>query len=259
MATKEFNAALAVDFIITPTTGFIDYKQGQLDTLTSAVKPLSASAWSMLSGRTWATFNNFIIQRQQIRWTSPLVDLGSSKYFTLDVRSEFDGDIYYIVHTSETGAFAGEEVETLIQEGDTDIEAFYGQFVYVTAFVDGRELRKMSIKTSSQSIELKINNVDTSTLSGTVSQRSLELPQDVSKIVDIKVECQAPSAYAVNLYVSDTATSQVLIPIVKSKSVANPSIALYGIDNDARDGVVDVTITALPKQIMYSGNIYTIS
>jgi hypothetical protein len=259
MATKEFNASLSSDFIISPVTGFIDYKQGQLDIQTSAIKPLSSSSWSMLSGSSWSNFNNFTIQSQQIRWTSPLVDLGSSKYFTLDVRSEFSGSLYYLVHTSETGAFAGEESETLIEEGDDAIEAFYGQFVYVTAFVNGSELRKMTIKTSSQSIEVKINNLDTSTLSGTSSARLLELPQDVSKITDIKVECQAPTAYAVNLYVSDTATSQVLIPIVKNKSIAAPTIALYGIDNDARDGVVDVTISALPKQVMYSGNIYTIS
>jgi hypothetical protein len=55
--------------------------------------------------------------------------------------------------------------------------------------------------------------------------------------------------------VSDTANSEILIPVVKSKSSSAPSFALYGIDNDPRDGVVDITITALPRQAMFGGNL----
>jgi hypothetical protein len=61
----------------------------------------------------------------------------------------------------------------------------------------------------------------------------------------------------VNLYVSDTATSQVLIPVVKSKG-ATPTFALYGIDNDARDGVVDISIKALPRQALIGGSLYVL-
>jgi hypothetical protein len=47
----------------------------------------------------------------------------------------------------------------------------------------------------------------------------------------------------------------VLIPIVKNKSNTAPTFALYGIDNDARDGVVDIKITALPRMVMYGGRL----
>jgi hypothetical protein len=55
--------------------------------------------------------------------------------------------------------------------------------------------------------------------------------------------------------VSDTATSEILIPVIKSKNTTTPTFALYGIDNDPRDGVVDITVTALPRQAMFRGNL----
>lgn len=84
------------------------------------------------------------------------------------------------------------------------------------------------------------------------------MPRSVSTIYDMNIECKAATSYAVNLYVSDTATSEVLIPVVKSKSATAPAIALYGIDNDPRDGVVDITITALPRMVMTGGNVIVI-
>jgi hypothetical protein len=75
----------------------------------------------------------------------------------------------------------------------------------------------------------------------------------------MKIEPKAPTPYAVNLYVSDTPTSEVLIPVVKSKAAAAPSFVLYGIDNDPRDGVVDITLTTLPRQAMISGNMVVVA
>jgi hypothetical protein len=47
--------------------------------------------------------------------------------------------------------------------------------------------------------------------------------------------------------------------VVKSKSAAAPSFVLYGIDNDPRDGVVDVTLTTLPRQAMTGGNLLVVA
>jgi hypothetical protein len=87
---------------------------------------------------------------------------------------------------------------------------------------------------------------------------------------------RAASPYAVDLYVSNTATSVLLTPIVISKTAGGQyittdyiesgyftssfgaSFALYGIDNDARDGVVDITIKAMPRQVMSGGNLLVI-
>jgi hypothetical protein len=43
--------------------------------------------------------------------------------------------------------------------------------------------------------------------------------------------------------------------VVKNKSATSPTFALYGIDNDPRDGIVDIKITALPRMVMYGGRL----
>jgi hypothetical protein len=77
----------------------------------------------------------------------------------------------------------------------------------------------------------------------------------VSLIKDIVIQPKAAVSYPVNLYVSDTATSVVVIPVVTSKSPTAPTFALYGIDNDPRDSIVDITVTALPRQVFLAGNL----
>jgi len=46
-----------------------------------------------------------------------------------------------------------------------------------------------------------------------------------------------------------------LIPVIESKSNTTPTFALYGIDNDPRDGIVDIQITAMRQMVMFEGNI----
>jgi hypothetical protein len=87
---------------------------------------------------------------------------------------------------------------------------------------------------------------------------------------------RAPSPYAVDLYVSSSATSVLLTPIVISKTAGGTymaagyyvddyfessfgaSFALYGIDNQARDGIVDISLKGLPRQVMAGGNLLVI-
>jgi hypothetical protein len=80
----------------------------------------------------------------------------------------------------------------------------------------------------------------------------------------------------VDLYVSNTATSVLLTPIVISKTAGGTymasgyyvddyfvnatgaSFALYGIDNQPRDGIVDISLKGLPRQVMAGGNLLVI-
>jgi hypothetical protein len=255
MPTLTAEAALTTSFTFTPVIGFRPYAQGLLDPQTGSIKPTGSSRWSQLTGRTWSTWNNFQLSQNQIRWTSNLIDVGEIKYFNININSDFDGSLYYIVHVSETGAFQGEESEYLIQDGDLNVDAFYGRYVYVTAFVTGKEFRSMVITTSSEPTLITLTNIDTSTLTGSTSNRQLSITQPISAIVDLQIQPRAATTYNVNLYVSDTATSKVLIPVVLSKTLPTPQIVMYGIDNDARDGIVDITIKALPRQAMTGGNL----
>lgn len=254
MAIQSASAALTVTSESYAITGFIYYQNGILDEATNSVKASSAgNTWGNLdSWNNWKTYN---AQIAQIRWTAPLIDLGSVQYFTLDIQAVTDGTVSYHIHVSETGLFTGEESYYVIEDGDYDVASFYGQYAYVTAFVDSRELISLVIKTNTSTVEYVLNDVNTSTLAGTAAERTIVLPRSVSRITDIYISAQAATTYPVNLYVSDTATSKFLIPVIISKSNTAPKFALYGVDNDPRDGIVDIRITALPRMIMYGGRL----
>jgi hypothetical protein len=275
MATKNADAALTSAFGMAAITGFISWRQGYIDPETNSVRALGRSKWSDLT--TWNAFTSYATSYEQIRWTSEQIDIGSVKDFTIKVETDYDGELFFIIHTSETGLFAGEEKQYIIQNGDYDIQSFYGRFVYVTAVVSGTELRSMRITTSSEQTQFRYSSIDTSTLSGTSSERIFSLDNPLSAVKEVIITPLAPTAYAVDTYVTDYATSRVLIPVVISKGYSTgyfvadyivddyfgggPQItfALYGIDNVPRDGTVDISLRGLPKQAMIGGNILTIA
>lgn len=259
MATVTGSGTLSSAFTIFCPTGFIPYQQGIIDYSTGYIKPNGIGAWGNVSGKTWSIWNNFQISYQTIKWTAPLIDIGSVKYFNLNIEMDFDGSCYFIIHISNTGEFAGEESEYLIQDGDYDVNAFYGRYVYVTAIVNGPVLRSMTITNSSEYSTFHLQDINTSTLGGTTSARTLTITQPISSIIDMQIQPKTATTYNVNLYVSDTATSNALIPMVISKTMPTPSFVLRGIDNDPRDGVVDITITSLPRQAMTGGNLIVIA
>lgn len=256
MAVKTASAALSSIFTIAPFTGFYPWRQGVLDIDSGYIKSTGSGYWNQQTS--WASFTNWTLNQQPVKWTSDQVDLGDVSDFTLKIESDYDGSLFYIIHTSTTGAFAGEERQYTISNGDYNVSAFYGRYVYVTAVTTGTELRSMTITTNKNKTIRTFRDVNSATLAGTSASRTIPMPVPVSKIVDIKIQPQAPTAYAVNLYVSDTATSQVLIPVIKDKSATEPKFALYGIDNDSRDGIVDITMTTMPRQAMISGNLVVI-
>lgn len=258
MATVTGSGTFTASFSIFCPTGFIPYAQGILDQSTGYIKPLGVGQWASVTGKSWSTWNNFQLSYQQIRWTAPVLDVGEVKYFNLNIELDFDGTAYYIIHTSETGTFSGEETELLIKDGDYNVPAFYGRYAYVTVFADSPELRSMTITATSNTTTFHLQNINTASLGGTTSARTLTLTQPISSIIDMQIQPKIATTYNVNLYVSDTATSTALIPMVISKSMPSPSFVMRGIDNDPRDGVVDITITALPKQVMTSGNLVVI-
>ena len=257
MAIENASATLTAITGIFVQTGFIEIRQGQLDGGTGFIKAVNDSRWSALSGRTWGTLSSWNDNPLPIIWTMDEIDLGEIRRFTLSIQAEFDGTIGYTIWTSDTGAFAGEETETVLVEGDQEIDAFSGRYVRVVARVSGREIRRIAMEANNSTVEIFLQDVNTSTLGGTVNERQVAITRGISGVLEMAIHPKAATSYAVNLYVSDTATSQVLIPVVKSKG-ATPTFALYGIDNDARDGVVDISIKALPRQALIGGSLYVL-
>jgi len=257
MPTVTATGSWTSTFTILPQTGFVFYQDGTLDSNTGYIIAPSTAYWSQLANTTWATWRNFRGTLSTIKWTAPLIDLGSAQYFALSVNCEFSGTIKYLIHTSTTGDFSTDVEEYLITTGNFNIPSFYGQYVYVTAIVEGSELRSMTVNTNTTSRQLQLVNIDSSTLSGTITARQIPLPGVYSSIKEIHIQPKAATAYAVNLYVSNTATSVVTIPVVVSKS-STPTFALYGIDNEPRNALVDITLEVMPRMALIGGNILVI-
>jgi hypothetical protein len=239
-------------------TGFVQYSDGYIDVSSGFVKAIGRSSWSQLSGSTWNDFSNYVQESNSIKWTAPLIDLGFSRYFTLNINLDCEGECSFLISVSTTGEFGGEEEEYIVTNNNFNVPAFFGQYVYVTAFVSGPILRRMTVTYDTTYKDIKIQDVDSSTLPGTASNRTIVLPEPVSRIADIVIQPKAVNPYNVNLYVSAQPVSEVVIPLVKSKNTNNPSFALYGIDNDPRDAVVDIIVTALPRMVMENNNLQVI-
>lgn len=259
MATVTASGSFTATTSIFAQTGFINYANGLIDPLTGSVKAQGTGSWRSLAGTTWRTFNNYIQNYELIKWTAPQIDLGTAKYFTLNIESEFQGTINYLIHTSETGDLATDVNEYYASDGNYNIPAFYGRFCYVTAIVNGTELARMSISVDTSSRTYHLPNINSSTLSGSITARQIPMPTTVSAITDIQIQPKTATAYAVNLYVSDTPTSTVTIPVIVSKNATTPTFALYGIDNEPRNAVVDITLNVTPRMAMIGGNIQVVS
>lgn len=256
MAIQSAEATLTVECGLGAITGFNQWRQGYVDSNTGYVRAIGSNRWSALS--TWADFRAYAQTFQQIRWTSDLIDVGEIKDFTMKIETDYDGSLFFIIDVSDTEIFDGLARQYIVENGDYEVPAFTGRYVYVTAVVDGAEFRRMTITTNSNKSSRVYANIDTSTLPGSVSARNFVLPVPVSKIVEIQIQPKEPTSYAVDLYVSNTPTSKVLIPMLISKNTGGPIFALYGIDNVARDGVVDITMSTLPRQAMLGGNLLVI-
>jgi hypothetical protein len=259
MPLQNASATLAVTTRVLAVTGFIDFKQGFLDPETNTIKAQTIGTWSSLSGTTWANWSDYSINPSPILWTSELIDNGEVRYFTLSIDATFDGEIEYFVHVSETGQFGGEETETYIGPTTTDIPAFYGQFVYVTARVTGKFLNSLDIESNNSTLSVELRNLDTSTLSGTASERILTLDRPISFISDMKISVLKAPTFQLDMYVTDYPTSNVLIPIVLDKQAASAKFSLRGLDNIPRNGIVDISITALPRQVRIGGSVFVIN
>jgi len=258
MAIVNAEAQISAATTLVTLTSFQIYQRGYIDLATGFIKAQGSGRWTDLAGSTWNDFTNFTLESQGIKWTSPLIDLGLARSFTLNIELDCDGSCEFLVYVSDSGVFNGEESETLIRNGDLNVSSFFGQFVYVTATVTGTVLRRMTITYDTSNKLLKIENQNSATLAGSVSDRQIALPEPVSQIADIVIQPKAATAYPVNLYVSDTATSAAVFPVILSKDRTTPRFVLYGIDNDPRDAVVDILITAMPRMVMENNNLFVI-
>jgi hypothetical protein len=181
------------------------------------------------------------------------VDLGSVQDFCLNIETLVNGIVDYYIYTSSTGLFSGEETEIEISsdltEGAAGFSTRYYQVGIVVERVNGPiEVQGISVSLIRSRNTLRLDNVNTSTLSGTVNERTLELPRPIGLITNMQITPRSVTAYIPDFYVSERTTSTHVTPVIVSKTT--PSVALVGIDGVARDAVIDVIIEFLPRQLV---------
>lgn len=233
---------------------------GQLNQTDNTVYPVDSSTWATVPS-TWADWDLWAYApADPLVWVTDLLDVGQICDFNLRIITDAQGLVEYTVYTSNTGAFAGEENSTDIAQDQAGIEAFSGRYAIVAVKVYKTSginiLRSVEVTASTTTVNIQYNSLDTSTLSGTTSGRTLVLPRTVSKIYAMEVTAhETASAFNLDLYVSSTQTSRQLMPRIVSKATTGPVIALYGLDNQPRDGVVDIKISAFGEQYMTGNNL----
>lgn len=229
---------------------------GTLDEAQGIVVPNNTSTWADLT--TWDAWSSWLgAPADPLVWLTDPLDLGEPQTFNLNIETTANGTVEYTVFTSDTGVFGGEETETDIAQGDDGIGSFSGRYVIVAVKVsaDGgiNTLENVSLKANNRTIDVTLNDIDTSTLPGTSSERTLSTDRGLAGIINMQITPKAVDAYNVDAYVTNTPTSTQVIPKIINK--AQLKFNLVGIDNQPRDAVVDIILKALPEQYMVGNNL----
>jgi hypothetical protein len=230
---------------------------GTINHLNRTIEPLNTGDWTDL-GSAWTSSNTWNPTATNLVWTSELIELNSVQTVNIVVESTAQGTVAYDIYASDTGAFAGEETVTSIAQGDTGVSSFSGRWFFVVATVTNNNalpvLEKFITRTQvNKSTKVKLSDVDTSTLGGTVAARELDFNRTTSGVRNIQITVKEVTDFTLESYVTDYPTSNTLIPRIVSKTAS--TIALVGLDNVPRDGVIDVVAEILPEQYMDGNNL----
>ena len=217
------------------------------------------------TGTTWTTYSTWDAYTSWIsNFADPLVyvleplDLGRDGYFNLTIETIAEGEVSYKIYTSSTGAFTGEETETVIANTATDLSAFQGRYVVVAVYVASTStvptISNVVVKPNTSTYSVTRSGVDTSTLGGTVSAREIDFSRNASHVwsVDIKADS---TAYNQDVYVTDYEAATTLLPTVVSKSTTGITFKLVGLDNVERDSTISYELVLLSAMSMESGNL----
>ena len=230
---------------------------GNLDTELGYVIPNNTGTWESLTS--WDTWTQWATQpANPLRWYIDPVDLEVEQTFNLKIQSVANGYVEYKIYTSNTGAFEGEETITHITQGQTDIPAFTGRYVWIEVYVyqtaGVNVLYGVEYAISQKPNYYSINNLNTASLEGTTGLRTIPMSTFNKSAINVQITPKEVQEYDVDMYVTNTPKSKTVIPRVISKSIPM-IIGLVGIDNQPRDAVVDITIEYLPEGYMSGNNL----
>lgn len=231
---------------------------GYLDNVTQRVLPYdNATQWSDYA--TWDSYTQWIANfADPLVYVMDPIDLGRDGYFNLTIQTVADGEVSYKIYTSTTGAFTGEETETVIASNATNVSAFQGRYVIVAVLVASistiPSITNVVVRPNTTTYSVSRSGIDTTTLGGSTSAREIDFSRNASHVwaVDIKAE---GTSYNQDVYVTDYEAATTLIPTVVSKSTTGITFKLVGLDNVARDGTISYEMVLLAGMNMVNGNL----
>jgi len=254
--------------------------------------PSSVETWSSLTGG-WDTYTDWAYTPNlPLTFTGDVIDAGRSEYinYCTNVSSNYPVDI--TVKYSDSIDSAGDLVSptTISVTPNQTLSGAKGRYWQFTVSVDRDSasqevpvINNISHNLRNAYVTVPFNNIDSSTLSGSVGQRSLDLTTDLSSITGAVIQPLLPivtvapstsvyvngtgdyvaSGYVEELYFGGSSSSGTLSgrPQVYIDKTTDPiTLYIYDFDTYGKTKQIDCTfdaiVTGLPKLISNSdGNI----
>lgn len=243
---------------------------GQYDPVTNIFTAPNTGTWANLT--TWSAWNCWINQPQD--WftvSSEIFDRGTSDKFNIITETEVIGNVTYSVYTCANIEFNSNVTISNIVPNQSNVSCFSGRFYYVQANVASAgtlaRLDFMRVTSTDRTIDIRISDVESATMTQTALGAQLPLDRVVSGIDNVQITCHdggntAPLATDTTHYYMETPIYRALIPYITSKDRTGPTFQLrdinYGTLATGEAGhFVDARITALPEQYHDGRNLRT--
>ena len=220
------------------------------------------------TGSTWDTWHAWINNPAgYFLYTTDIINHGKNLIYNCQIAADAEGIITYDIRTTANGSFDGSETLTTISNGNIAIPAFQGQFLAITANVVSTgslaSLTSLEVTVSDQTLALAKNKVDTTTLSGNINSRQLDLGRTLSYITNLQITpylVQSGGIYITADYVTDgyfVSATAILgaFPQIVDKTAGSANIALVDNNGNYIDGYVDIYCQALPEQYIIGNNL----
>lgn len=225
-------------------------------------KLVSANSGTWADFSSWEAWRSWASDPATLNHLTPIVDFGSTQTYTITSEASIVGTATYYVYTSDTGAFAGEQTETTIAPGATDTAAFTSRYAMIGISVAQSQAGNPSISAfnfvaSTEAIRVELNDIVSSSLSGTVSSRTLQIPNTVSAVLNMNLTTQSAEGYIDADYIDADyfEAGEAAIPLIVDKSRTGPNVRFINTSGTSIDTTFDAALVVLPQQYRNNDNL----
>lgn len=222
---------------------------GYYDTLKQTYRSSNSNTWNSYSGSSWSAWTQWNGNPGTLTLRID-DDLGSSTVRVASLDVFFEGDIAYQLKTSDTGAFAGEEATINFVVGTTysiPSARYYRWTLTVVVGPNGEipEIRSAVANYTTLVTTEYLRRIDTSTLSGTISGRTVT--HSFGTIYSVDMTAYNDTSWIDRAYVlPDSYSVSTISPVPGIVSTSPLTIVLRDHFGVPVNGYVDITIRGTP-------------